>query len=336
MATTPNQFILPDFLSIMPFKSSFNPHFEEVAAESSVWINSFKVLPDRKRTFFLQKSGELLCAYVYCYATYERLRTACDFINILFIFDELSDDQNGKDAYSAGRTFLSALRDPSWDDGSILAKIVKSFRSRLFEVDVPACHRRFIQHCEDYVNAVAVEAELRERKEVLSLDAYILSRRNNSGTKPCLDLFGYVLGVDIPDEVYEHPVLMRMYLAAADMVSLSNDLYSYNMEQAMDHPEHNLVTVLMNEKCCDLQTAADYVGVHFKLLVDGFLADKARLPSWGSELDTVVANFVMAMEKWVAGNCDWSFETQRYFGPARHEVKQTRVVKLYSKSTEAK
>ncbi|CCM04973.1 uncharacterized protein FIBRA_07171 [Fibroporia radiculosa] len=331
----PNQFILPDLLSNVPFKSSFNPHYEEAATESSIWINSFKAVPDRKRAFFLQGGSELLCAYAYCYATRERLRTTCDFVNILFTVDEISDEQNGKDAHSTGRIFLNALRDPSWDDGSVLATMTKDFRSRLLQVDVPACHRRFVKHCEDYVNAFAVEAELRERQEVLSLDAYMPLRRENSAVRFCFGLFGYVLGMDLPDEVYEHPVMVRMHLAAVDMVCWSNDLYSYNMEQAMGHTGNNIMTVLMNEKRCDLQTAADYVGVHFKTLMDSFLADKARLPSWGPKLDPVVAKFVMAMEKWVAGNCDWSFETQRYFGPACHEVKRTRVVRLYPKRTEA-
>ena len=38
-----------------------------------------------------------------------------------------------------------------------------------------------------------------------------------------------------------------------------------------------------------LQEAADYVGVHFKELIDKFLAGKTHLPSFGKEVDMIVS-----------------------------------------------
>ena len=57
----------------------------------------------------------------------------------------------------------------------------------------------------------------------------------------------------------------------------------------MGHMTNNVLTVLQKAEGVDLQGAADLVGVHFKKLYDGFEADKARLPSFGSEMDAVVA-----------------------------------------------
>ena len=51
----------------------------------------------------------------------------------------------------------------------------------------------------------------------------------------------------------------------------------------------NVLIVLQREKNLTLQEAADFVGTHFKELVDGFQACKARLPSFGDELDHNVA-----------------------------------------------
>lgn len=70
---------------------------------------------------------------------------------------------------------------------------------------------------------------------------------------------------------------------------LSQDLYSYNVEQSMGHLTNNVLTVLQREKNVTLQEAADLVGEHFKELVEKFQACKARLPSFGSELDHVVS-----------------------------------------------
>ncbi|KAH9910892.1 terpenoid synthase [Fomitopsis serialis] len=329
MSSTRESFLLPDIMHFLPFKGSINPHYERAAKASSAWVNSYSFVPEHKRVFFQQGGSELLCAYTHPYAGYEELRTIMDLINLLFAMDEISDDQNGKVAYKTGRILLNTLRDPDSSDGSALVQMTKGFRERLLRFNRPACYQQLIKHTEDYVNAVVLEAELRERKEVLDPDAYIVLRRENSAVRCCFALFGIILGAELPAEILEHPTMMRLHLAAVDMTSLSNDLYSYNREQAMGHAGSNFLTVLMKSKHCDLQTSADHLGAHFKQLMDDFQVDKTRLPSWGPQTDAVVTRFVVAMEIWVVGNCEWSFETPRYFGAQREQVKRTRDVELY-------
>lgn len=48
-------------------------------------------------------------------------------INLLFVFDELSDDQDGKDAMSTGNIFLNAMKDPNWDDHSSFSQMTKEY-----------------------------------------------------------------------------------------------------------------------------------------------------------------------------------------------------------------
>jgi len=203
---------------------------------------------------------------------------------------------------------------------------------RLSRVDVPACHRRFIKHAEDYIDAVVFEAELRERNEVLDIESFIPHRRENSGVPLCFAIFGYVLGADLPDEIFYDPVMMRMYLAAVDMVCWSNDLYSYDVEQAAGRWGSNILTVLITQNGWDFMTAVDHVGAHFKELMDGFQSDKAKLPSWGHESDLIVMKFVAALEMWVVGSCEWSFRITRYFGAEHNEVKRTRVVRIHQRT----
>lgn len=78
----------------------------------------------------------------------ERLATLWDFhiksfnyipkyycqVNVLFVVDEVSDGQNGKDARETGRVFVNAMKYPDWDDGSILAKITKEYASSLYQI----------------------------------------------------------------------------------------------------------------------------------------------------------------------------------------------------------
>jgi hypothetical protein len=100
------------------------------------------------------------------------------------------------------------------------------------------------------------------------------------------------------------------------------------MEQAKGHTGNNIVTVLMKERGCDLRTASDLIGVHYAELMESYVADRERLPSFGPQIDDDVRLCVRAMENWPVGNLEWSFETNRYFGPLHDEIRHTRQVVL--------
>ena len=322
----PKSYRLPNLHALCPYQASINPHYEKVAKASAQWVLSFNVINGKKLEFFREKNSQLLCAWTYPCAEPEKLRICCDFTNLLFAVDSISDDQNTEDAYHTGRIIVNTVKDDKFDDGSVLCKMTKeyvsppamivrhrsglispfSFKKRFLPHVDPLSIRRFLKHNEDYVDAFSLEAELREKDVVLNRITYDSLRRENSAVRTCFGLISYVLGQELPDDVYEHPVFVDMHLAAVDMVSWSNvsvshqqysfsiltpwqDLYSYNMEQAMPgHANSNILTVLQKEKGIDLQAAADYVGVHFKELVNKFEANKQRLPSFGEELDVVI------------------------------------------------
>jgi hypothetical protein len=261
VASTDSYFVLPDLLSMCHLKGATNPHYEVAAAESSAWINSYNIFTDKKRAYFIQGSNELLVSHTYPYAGYEQVRhplshfycslsslinqfrTCCDIVNLLFVVDEVSDEQNGADARATGEIFLQAMIDPDWDDGSKLARITKeyvlarcslfgtrlirsecvfSFRARYFRLAGPNTARRFLEHCKDYIDCVATEAELRERGEILDVESFIALRRENSAIRLCFGLFEYVLGIDLPDFIFRDPVFQEVYWAAADMVCWAN------------------------------------------------------------------------------------------------------------------
>ncbi|GJE85104.1 terpenoid synthase [Phanerochaete sordida] len=326
--TSSPSYRLPDLHSISTFTARFNVHHDEAAASSREWYLSYNPLTGKRLEFFKEGGSELLCAWAYPYAGLQHLRTACDFVNLLFTIDEITDDQSGPDALATGMCFLNTLKDDNFDDGSVLCQMTRDFKQRFFPYAGPATARRFLEHTESYVLGFAREAELREQGVVLDLAAYEPHRRENSAVRYAFGLFGYLLGMDLPDAVFEHPVYMEMHLAAVDMVCWANDVYSYDMEQAMGHLANNILTVLQREEGIDLQAASDRVGVHFQKLVNRFNDAKARLPSFGKALDEITANHIMAMEAWVAGNLEWSFGTRRYFGKNNVKVRETLVVEL--------
>ena len=117
-----DKIILPDLVTGCSFTWSVNPHYERACDESGAWIESFKVFSDRKRAIFKVYNSELLVALTYSYAGFEELRTCCDFVNLLFTFDEISDELGGEEARELGAVLLKALGGQP-TKGSVLSQI---------------------------------------------------------------------------------------------------------------------------------------------------------------------------------------------------------------------
>ena len=118
-------FLLPDLPRACPFSLSFSPHFESVAPESKAWIDSFGILLGNKRRYFSSSALELLAARVYPHADREGYRTGCDYLNVMFVLDDYSDDEGRKGARAMADSFINALRDVTCDDGTAFAKLAQ-------------------------------------------------------------------------------------------------------------------------------------------------------------------------------------------------------------------
>lgn len=94
----------------------------------------------------------------------------------------------------------------------------------------------------------------------------------------------------------------------------------------------------MRTKCLSLQAASDYIGAHYKRLLDRYYAAKAalRATSFGdARLNADVRRYADAMDYWPLGNLLWSFETKRYFGERHTQVRESLVVALKHPKTAA-
>jgi hypothetical protein len=130
-----------------------------------------------------------------------------------------------------------------------------------------------------------------------------------------------------------HPTMVSLLILAGDILILTNDLYSYNIEQAAGHYGHNILTVVMNEKGVDLDAALKWLAEHNEELLCRFQAQYRMLPSWGPEMDPIVAAFVERLAYWIRGLDCWSFETERYFGTKGPETQKHRLVTLLPRSS---
>ena len=89
-----------------------------------------------------------------------------------------------------------------------------------------------------------------------------------------------------------------------------------------------MIVIMMHHHGMALQEAVDFVGDLCKKSVDRFIEDRARLPSWGPQVDAQVQVYVQGLADWIAGYLHWSFDSERYFGRKGWQIKKDRIVAL--------
>ncbi|TFK36365.1 isoprenoid synthase domain-containing protein [Crucibulum laeve] len=332
----PTSFILPDLVSHCNFRLSYHPNGDEVAQQSVDWLDSNCTDLNAKQRRALRglQAGELT-AYCYHTTTPGRLRVVSDFMNYLFHLDNISDGMMTRETDVLADVVMNALwfsdrymptKDQSEEELNP-GKLARDFWARCIPDCGPGAQSRFKETLELFFESVNIQARARDEGVVPDLESYIDVRRDTSGCKPCWALIEYALDIDLPDFVVEHPLIEALNQGTNDLVTWSNDIFSYNVEQSRGDT-HNMIVILMKYHGHNLQSAVDYVGDLCAQTIDTFSENKKKLPSWGSEVDDMVARYVQGLQDWIVGSLHWSFQTHRYFGEKGMEVKKHRLVKL--------
>lgn len=202
-----------------------------------------------------------------------------------------------------------------------------SFWERACETASEGTQRRFIETTQLYVDAICRQVVNRRHDEIPTIETFVKLRRDTSAVKLVFALVEYSLNLDLPDEVFEDPMIQSLEEGANDILTWANDMYSFNVEQSKGDTQ-NLVVIAMNELGLDVQGAVDYVGDMIRQRIDQYVMEKHCVPSWGEEVDAQVAKYVEGLEDWVIGVLHWSFDSERYFGAEHERIKRDRIVTL--------
>ncbi|KAJ7512778.1 isoprenoid synthase domain-containing protein [Mycena galericulata] len=322
------KFILPDLVSHCTFDIRISRHRKQVTAETKKWLFKGDNLQGRIRDKFHGLKAGTLTAMCYPDAGCPQLRVCNDFLTYLFHLDNLSDDMDTRGTQSTADVVLNSLYHPhTFRSSARVGKMTRDYYKRMVLTASPGTQQRFIETFDFFFQSVTQQALDRAAGVIPDLESYIALRRDTSGCKPSFVLIEYANNLDIPDEVMEHPLIASLGEAANDLVTWSNDIFSYNVEQSKGDT-HNMIPVVMHEQGLDLQSAVDFVGDMCKQSIDRFIEDRSQLPSWGPKIDRDVAVYVDGLANWIVGSLHWSFQTERYFGKGGAAVKASRVVQL--------
>lgn len=330
---TSDHFVLPELFTRCVFPLRTNPRCADTARASEQWLlNGAKFNDSRGEEFFGLKAGEL-AASCFPNAHPYRLRVCCDAINYLFNLVYWTREFRSSDLFPVADCVLDAMADPDGYKTSKVAGILaKDFFGAFSATSGWGCTRRFFDAMETYFDAQCLEAD---SKEVPDLESYIQFRRDASGCKQCFALIEYANGLDLPDEVFDDSIVRTLQEIANDIVSWSNDIVSYDMEQARGETR-NMVVILMELREIGVQEAVDDVAEQCEALVKRFEETKGLLPSFGKDLDPLVTIYIEGLQHWIAGFLNWCFETERYFGKEAPDVQIHRVVRLSRRTTRSR
>jgi alpha-muurolene/germacrene-A/gamma-muurolene synthase len=92
-----------------------------------------------------------------------------------------------------------------------------------------------------------------------------------------------------------------------------------------------MIPVVIRQQHLTVQQAVDFLGNLCEASITRFEMARVQLPSWGVEIDQMVAKYVGGLQDWIVGTLHWSFDTNRYFGDNGAQIKKDRTVYLLPK-----
>ncbi|KAG1902512.1 isoprenoid synthase domain-containing protein [Suillus fuscotomentosus] len=177
-------------------------------------------------------------------------------MNLFFFYDDYTDFKDEAVTKQLRDIVLDALHNPHKirpEGECIIGEIARQFWAHAIKsASLPSqCH--FLETFDEYLHSVVVKALDREQGRRRSLDDYLKLRQYTAGLIPCL--FIYEMGVDLPDEVFYHPVIMDLAECLSYLISIDNDMVSYNKEQAVGNEGHSMISIVMVELGLDISGA---------------------------------------------------------------------------------
>lgn len=178
-----------------------------------------------------------------------------------------------------------------------------------------ACADRFVRALRLYGSSPRVEVNLREDSgQFASISAYITNRRKSAAMPVYHALTRWISRVDLPDEVYRHPLVQRLENCCSDYSSLYNDAGSFIKEHLAGRGEGTFVRLVSEATGLSAQNSLYEIADMAAAAADDLAAtsdqiDDCDLPPRHREQIHIYAD---GLRKFVGGVNIWSNTTCRY------------------------
>jgi hypothetical protein len=306
-----------------PFPSLINMHVADADNHTVNWVRRFRLLRTEEQISQYRTQGYAwMVARMFPNADLETLCAYSDLNTLLFLVDDYLDQKDemvtGGNETSAvkkfSKTFVAILEDPALGLNSpepVFASLAELW-VRLTKLGTPAWLARYKKSLWRIFEAALWQHGNIEAGRWPSLHDYMLRRQYIGAANVATDCIEMIDRIELPEEVYQHPVVTELTELCRNTVCWANDLFSLSKEQAMGE-YHNLVTILSHEKELTMEDAiAQAIAIHDSQ-VRRFIRLTNQLPVYDIRTNAELQRYVDGLSAIMRANIDWSDkETTRY------------------------
>jgi 5-epi-alpha-selinene synthase len=300
-----------------PFQAATSPHAATAHERSLIWARQFQLL--RREEAFRRLSRlqySLLMARAYPTASLDGLQLVTDWSTWLFLLDDQCDESGlGKNPdlmAHAHTVLLDVFRNVEPPrHAEPLAHALWDLHVRMRRQADAVWLQRFRESVAMYFEANIWEATNRSQGRIPDAVSYCAMRPFTSAVYPCLLLIELTEGLRAPAHIYCHPDIQRLSHMANNVISWSNDLFSYEKERRQGDV-HNLVLILSHELGLSLEGAARRVVQLHDSEVHAFVTLSGQLPWFDAAINADLERYLAGLRFWMRGNFDWSLAAARY------------------------
>jgi hypothetical protein len=331
----------PDLLADTPWKLNPNPLLAQVEQECQEWWSQYDVFPaGKKAELFLKQGFGLFAALMHPRASHICLTTTAHYLYFLFAFDDIAEKVSADEVIDMARAVF-ALLDPTAYPGPTpvvkgpvkeLVRCMDDVWKDLLRTSTPVFQRRFLADFKDYVDAVIAEVSDKNEQYTPDVESYVAARRKTGACRTTFDFIEYCDYLDIPDSIYASPLMEQLSDAGNDIITWSNDIYSYNREYWQGIHNYNMVSVIVNQNKATAQEAINATAELYRARVQNFIEIKEQLLESVAEsfddpkvLDHMT-QYVEGLENSLIGCVEFNFASNRYFGEFSEVVRRELVI----------
>ncbi|MFD4995646.1 terpene synthase family protein [Streptomyces buecherae] len=302
---------------LLPFTGRKHPDAARANDEATAWIVQHGLITDAATDAFAGIAFGHLAARGEPEASYEDLLLLAQWLALAFVLDDQHDHLIRHDQLSAWQSVEDAITrtldhaTPRQPHRNPLTRAFADLYGRIRGRLEPTAHRRFTAHFRNIMESLNEEARNRAPNSVPTITDYILLRRHSSQIPAILDLSEAALNVEVAPEIRASPIFQELYWSAIDVISWTNDIFSFPKEQSCGDT-NNLPVLLCAQHRCRPEEAIRMTEQRILERLEDFDSALQRLPRTMNALDfydplarSAALQMAYNLQDWMIGGDVW-------------------------------
>ncbi|MFI6211383.1 hypothetical protein ACIBCD_05260 [Nocardia brasiliensis] len=292
-----------------PYPRQRNFFYANTIEESARWLRDTANPAESVFDRLMREDVAGFVSWTYPDATANQIRALSDFHNWSVWLDDLMDRRASLVNSLAACTVLESVGDRE------MAPFDDFFsRMRTFGMN-DQCADKFVRAMRLYGESSRTEVNVREgAAEFATISDYIVNRRRSAAMPVYFALISWISRVDLPDEVYQHPLVVRLERCCSDYSMLYNDAGSFVKEHLAGRSEGTFVRLLSRARGLSVQDSLFEIADMAAAAADDLEATSDTIDDCDLSLRyrEQIHIYAEGLRKFVGGVNHWSNNTCRY------------------------